>query len=55
MHCSVVAMDSVMEEQICIGNVGKRCMENKKNSTHTQDLSREMHSNDRGECVYVPS
>ena len=34
---------------------GKHCMENKKNSTHMQDLSMEMHSNERGECVYVPS
>ena len=35
--------------------VGKRCMENKKNPTHTQDLSMEMHGNEGGECVYVPS
>ena len=25
-----------------------------KNSMHTQDLSVEMHSNERRECVYVP-
>lgn len=28
--------------------VGERCMENKKNPTHTQDLSMEMHSYERG-------
>jgi hypothetical protein len=27
---------------------------NQKNSTHTQALSMEMHSYERGECVYVP-
>ena len=48
--------DSFPDEQLAAINVvGERCMENKKNSTHTQDLSMEMHSYERGECVYVPS
>ena len=36
---------------ILLGNVEWKT----KNSTHTQDLSMEIHSNERGEYVYVPS
>ena len=34
--------------------VGERCMENKKISTHTQDLSMEMHSYGRGRASTYP-
>ncbi len=35
-------------------SVGERCMENKKISTHTQDLSMEMHSYERGSVSTYP-
>ena len=35
--------------------VGNLCMENKKILRTRNDLSMEMHSNEGGECVYVPS
>ena len=34
--------------------VGERCMENKKNSTHMQDLSMKMHSYERGSVSTYP-
>ena len=44
----------VLEKRSVEGYVGKRCMENKKIPTHTQDLSMEMHSNEGDSVATYP-